>query len=321
VFGISFEELIILAILAFILFGPEKLPEYAQTLGKFVAKLREAGSEVTRQYQNPFEPSPEPAPAPVPPPAPEPKSTCPYCQQEVAAHSTFCTNCGHRLHEDHYPPPAPESICPACQQEVTPNFIFCPSCGHRLHQDHYPPAPEPVTMIRPLRQDEIGPALAIINRAALAYKGVIPPDCWQEPYMPEEELRAEIAAGVEFAGYEAEGRLLGVMGRQDLGEVNLIRHAYVDPLAQRRGVGSELLTHLLAAAPGPVLVGTWAAAGWAIRFYEKHGFRLVSPEEKDRLLQTYWTISPRQIETSVVLADPKWLALAGIRDQGSETRG
>jgi Sec-independent protein translocase protein TatA/GNAT superfamily N-acetyltransferase len=321
VFGIPFEELVILALLAFILFGPEKLPEYAQTLGKFVAKLREAGSEVTRQYQNPFQPSPELTPAP----GPESTSTCPYCQREVDPNFTFCTNCGQRLHEEHYPPPAPPSTCPSCQQEVAPHFAFCPSCGQRLQQEHYPPpAPEPSAssaMIRPLRPDEIGPALAIINQAAQAYKGVIPPDCWKEPYMPEEELRAEIAAGVEFAGYEAEGRLLGVMGRQDLGEVSLIRHAYVDPLAQRRGVGSKLLTHLLEAVPGPVLVGTWAAAGWAIRFYEKHGFRLVSQEEKDRLLKTYWIISPRQVETSVVLADPKWLALAGVRDQGSETSG
>jgi GNAT superfamily N-acetyltransferase len=166
-------------------------------------------------------------------------------------------------------------------------------------------------MIRPLRPDEIDAALAIINQAALAYKGVIPPDCWQEPYMPAEELRAEIAAGVDFWSYEAEGRILGVMGRQDLMEVTLIRHAYVDPGAQRRGVGSRLLTHLLNAIPAPVLVGTWAAADWAIRFYQKHGFQLVSPEEKNRLLRTYWTISPRQVETSVVLADPKWLALAG----------
>ena len=126
--------------------------------------------------------------------------------------------------------------------------------------------------------------------------------------MPEAELRAEIAAGVNFWGYEDEGRLLGVMGRQDLVEVTLIRHAYVDPAAQRQGVGARLLAYLLQEIPGPVLVGTWAAAWWAIRFYEKHGFRLVTQEEKDRLLNTYWTISPRQVETSVVLADPKWLA-------------
>jgi GNAT superfamily N-acetyltransferase len=165
-------------------------------------------------------------------------------------------------------------------------------------------------MIRPLRPDEIDAALAIINRAALAYKGVIPPDCWQEPYMPEEELRAEMAAGVDFWSYEAQGRLWGVMGRQDLGEVTLIRHAYVDPGAQRRGVGSRLFVPLLNAIPAPVLVGTWAAAWWAIRFYQKHGFEPVPPAEKDRLLRTYWTISPRQVETSVVLADPKWLASA-----------
>ena len=162
-------------------------------------------------------------------------------------------------------------------------------------------------MIRPLRHDEIDAALAIINQAALAYKGVIPADCWHEPYMPREELLAEIAAGVDFFGFEVEARLLGVMGRQNLGEVTLIRHAYVDPGAQRRGVGASLLTQLLNAIPGPVLVGTWAAAWWAIRFYEKHGFKLVTPEEKNRLLPAYWTISPRQVETSVVLADPKWV--------------
>ncbi|MDP2044738.1 MAG: GNAT family N-acetyltransferase [Deltaproteobacteria bacterium] len=163
--------------------------------------------------------------------------------------------------------------------------------------------------MRPLQDQEIDRALAIINQAALAYKGVIPADCWEEPYMPEAELRAEIAAGVNFWGYEDEGRLLGVMGRQDLVGVTLIRHAYVDPAAQRQGVGARLLAYLLEDIPNPVLVGTWAAAWWAIRFYEKHGFRLVTQEEKDKLLRTYWTISPRQVETSVVLADPKWLAL------------
>jgi GNAT superfamily N-acetyltransferase len=163
-------------------------------------------------------------------------------------------------------------------------------------------------MIRSLKHDDIDMALAIINQAAQAYKGVIPADCWQEPYMPEEELRAEIAAGVDFACYVGTDGLLGVMGRQEMGEVTLIRHAYVHPGAQRRGVGALLLTHLLEIVPGPVLVGTWAAAWWAIRFYEKHGFKLVTPATKDRLLRTYWTISDRQVETSVVLADPKWLA-------------
>jgi GNAT superfamily N-acetyltransferase len=163
-------------------------------------------------------------------------------------------------------------------------------------------------MIRPLKPQEIDTALAIINQAAQAYNGVIPADCWQEPYMPEEELRSEIAAGVDFAGCVGVGGLLGVMGRQDKGEVTLIRHAYVHPGGQRQGVGARLLTHLLDEIAGPVLVGTWAAAWWAIRFYEKHGFKLVDPETKNRLLNTYWTISPRQVETSVVLADPRWLA-------------
>ena len=167
----------------------------------------------------------------------------------------------------------------------------------------------PHPRIRPLEDDEIDRALAIINQAALAYKGVIPADCWQEPYMPEAELRAEIAAGVNFWGYEDEGRLLGVMGRQDLEDVTLIRHAYVDPGAQRQGVGAQPVEPISCnEIPGPILVGTWAAAWWAIRFYEKHGFRLVTQTEKYRLLNTYWTISPRQVETSVVLADPKWFA-------------
>ena len=285
--GLDLETLIILAVLAFILFGPEKLPEYAASLGRFVAKMRQATTEMTRQYQdqNPFHYPPEP----TLPPAPD--SICPYCRQPVTLNFAFCPKCGQRLGEDHYPPP-PQPPEPGRQAEP-------------------PPAAEPVQAayprIRPLHNEEIERALTIINQAALAYKGVIPPDCWQEPYMPEAELRDEIAHGVDFWGYEAEGRLLGVMGRQDLGQVTLIRHAYVDPEAQRRGVGASLLAHLLNAIPGPVLVGTWAAAWWAIRFYEKHGFRLVTQEEKERLLNTYWTISPRQAETSVVLADPKWL--------------
>jgi GNAT superfamily N-acetyltransferase len=164
-------------------------------------------------------------------------------------------------------------------------------------------------MIRPLRRDDLAAVLEIINLAAQAYKGVIPADCWREPYMPEAELRAEIAAGVDFAACVGETGLLGVMGRQNLGEVTLIRHAYVHPGAQRQGVGARLLTYLMDNTPGPVLVGTWAAAWWAIRFYEKHGFRLVTPETKDRLLRTYWTIATRQVETSVVLADPKWCAV------------
>ena len=165
-------------------------------------------------------------------------------------------------------------------------------------------------MIRPLRNDEIDVALAIINQAAQASKGVIPADCWQEPYMPEEELRAEIAAGIDFWAYEAAGSLLGVMGRQPLGEVTLIRHAYVRPAAQQQGIGAQLLHQLLQGVGTPVLVGTWAAAWWAIRFYEKHGFKLVTPLVKDRLLRRYWTISDRQVETSVVLGDERWFRVS-----------
>ncbi len=285
--GLDLETLIILAVLAFILFGPEKLPEYAATLGRFVAKMRQATEDMSRQVQNPFEYPPEP----TLPPAPE--STCPYCLQTVTQGFAFCPKCGHRLQEDHYPPP--------------------PQPPEAVRQAEAPSAPEPIQvvypLVRPLNPEEIDRALAIINQAALAYKGVIPADCWHEPYMPEAELRAEIAAGVKFWGYETEAGLVGVMGRQDLQGVTLIRHAYVDPAAQRQGVGARLLAELLKEISAPVLVGTWAAAWWAIRFYEQHGFRLVTQAEKDRLLNTYWTISPRQVETSVVLADPKWLAL------------
>jgi len=125
--------------------------------------------------------------------------------------------------------------------------------------------------------------------------------------MSREELRHEIADGVEFWGYEDNAELLGVMGLQQVKDVTLIRHAYVRTVERGHGIGSALLSHLYDQTPRPVLVGTWAAAVWAIAFYEKHGFRLVSTKEKDELLKRYWSISPRQIETSVVLADPKWL--------------
>jgi GNAT superfamily N-acetyltransferase len=158
--------------------------------------------------------------------------------------------------------------------------------------------------IRPCRGDERAAILAIVNAAAEAYRGVIPADRWHEPYMPPGELDAEIAAGVAFWGYEADGALVGVMGIQRLDEVDLIRHAYVAPAGQRRGVGGALLAYLAATATQRMLVGTWAAADWAIRFYERHGFEPVSPERKAALLRTYWNIPNRQIETSVVLANP-----------------
>ena len=148
--------------------------------------------------------------------------------------------------------------------------------------------------------------LAIINDGAQAYRGVIPADRWHEPYMPADELRKEIAAGIEFWVAEEEGAPLGVMGIQDKGEVALIRHAYVPTKIQRKGVGSRLLKHLEGLAEKPFLIGTWAASSWAIAFYERNGFNVVTPAEKDRLLRTFWSIPERQIETSVVLADARW---------------
>jgi GNAT superfamily N-acetyltransferase len=146
--------------------------------------------------------------------------------------------------------------------------------------------------------------LEIVNAAAEAYRGVIPADRWHEPYMPADELAAEIAAGVAFSGYDDGGRLLGVMGIQPVGDVELIRHAYVRPEAQGRGVGAALLAHLRAHSDGELLVGTWTAAEWAIRFYERHGFTRYSPERSAELLHTYWQIPARQVETSVVLGSP-----------------
>jgi GNAT superfamily N-acetyltransferase len=158
--------------------------------------------------------------------------------------------------------------------------------------------------IRRCRDDDRPAILAIVNAAAEAYRGVIPADRWHEPYMGADELDGEIATGVVFWGYEDEGGLVGVMGIQTVGDVDLIRHAYVRPGRQRGGIGGALLRHLRDRASRPMLVGTWAAAGWAIRFYERHGFELVSPERKTELLRTYWSIPERQIETSVVLAGP-----------------
>ena len=142
---------------------------------------------------------------------------------------------------------------------------------------------------------------AVINQAAQAYRGAIPADCWHEPYMTGAALRAEIETGVNFWGWDESGVPIGIMGLQDVRDVTLIRHAYVRTAHQGRGIGSALLGFLVDRATGPLLVGTWAAAEWAIRFYERHGFRLVSPAEKDRLLATYWSIPLRQQETSVVL--------------------
>jgi GNAT superfamily N-acetyltransferase len=156
-------------------------------------------------------------------------------------------------------------------------------------------------MIRPCRDEERDAILAIVNAAAEAYRGVIPADRWHEPYMSRPELDAEIAAGVAFWGYEDGGALTGVMGVQPVRDVVLIRHAYVLPAGQGRGVGGALLEHLVATAGRPILVGTWAAAEWAIRFYVRHGFAPVPRERIAELLRAYWDIPERQIETSVVL--------------------
>jgi GNAT superfamily N-acetyltransferase len=161
--------------------------------------------------------------------------------------------------------------------------------------------------IRPCTDADLDAMLAVINAAATAYDGVIPADRYHVPYMPAAELRDEIAAGVRFWGWEEDGELRGLMGIQDVDDVTLIRHAYVLPARQGGGIGSRLLAHLMGLqqaaerARRPLLVGTWAGAAWAVRFYERHGFRLVTPEEKDRLLRRYWRIPERQVETSVVL--------------------
>jgi GNAT superfamily N-acetyltransferase len=161
-----------------------------------------------------------------------------------------------------------------------------------------------MTKIPLCRDDDRAAILAIINSAAEAYRGVIPADRWHEPYMPPDELDSEIAAGVVFWGYEENGRLAGVMGIQAVRDVDLIRHAYVLPGNQRRGVGGALLRHLRQLSMRRMLIGTWEAADWAIRFYRRHGFELVAPERKTVLLKTYWDVPDRQIEVSVVLANP-----------------
>ena len=156
-------------------------------------------------------------------------------------------------------------------------------------------------MIRRCTEADIPAIDRIINEAAQAYRGAIPSDRWHEPYMPRADLEREIAAGVRFWCLEDASDVVGVMGLQDVKDVTLIRHAYVLPGRQRSGVGGALMKELVASATRPLLVGTWAAADWAIRFYERHGFELVAPPEKDRLLDTYWSIPARQRDTSVVL--------------------
>jgi GNAT superfamily N-acetyltransferase len=161
-------------------------------------------------------------------------------------------------------------------------------------------------VIRRCVQGDFETILEIVNDAAEAYRGVIPDDCFHEAYMPADQLAGEIADGVEFWGFEERGNLLGIMGIQDKGEVTLIRHAYVRTAARRGGIGTRLLEYLEGLTERPILIGTWAAAVWAISFYEKNGYTLLPREEGWRLLGKYWSIPRRQTETSVVLANRAW---------------
>ena len=157
-------------------------------------------------------------------------------------------------------------------------------------------------MIRRLLHSDFNPILEVINDAAEAYRRVIPGDRWKEPYMSAAELKQEIGAGVRFYGWFEDDILIGVMGVQSFKDTTLVRHSYVLTEYQRRGIGGQLLKHLKGLAKtSEILVGTWEDASWAIRFYEKHCFELVSSEEKNRLLRKYWSIPERQIQTSVVL--------------------
>ena len=163
-------------------------------------------------------------------------------------------------------------------------------------------------MIRPCDARDFTDIWTIINDGAQAYREVIPEDCWSEPYMTQEHLRHEMDEGVVFWGYEESTKLVGVMGIQHVQDVTLIRHAYVRTAQQKCGIGAQLLAYLRQLTDRPVLIGTWADATWAIRFYEKHGFQKLFPHEKDLLLKKYWSIPERQAKTSVVLADATWRA-------------
>jgi N-acetylglutamate synthase-like GNAT family acetyltransferase len=161
-------------------------------------------------------------------------------------------------------------------------------------------------MIRDATENDFNDIYNIINDAAIAYKGIIPEDRWHEPYMTREELQAQIEDGVKFSCYIDNDRVVGVMGIQDRNELNLIRHAYVLTKERNKGIGPILIHELLKDSKKPMLIGTWKAAKWAINFYERHGFSIVSDEEKNILLRKYWNIPDRQVETSVVLADTKY---------------
>lgn len=161
---------------------------------------------------------------------------------------------------------------------------------------------------RPAADGDVGAIVGVINDAAAAYRGVISPDCWHEPYMTEADVRREIADGVRFWIVEEDGAAVAAMGLQHVRDVTLIRHAYVRRSHQRRGVGSALLTQLRSQTQRPLLVGTWRAATWAVSFYRRHGFRLLDADATRRLLERYWTVPERQMQESVVLAEGRWAA-------------
>jgi N-acetylglutamate synthase-like GNAT family acetyltransferase len=176
----------------------------------------------------------------------------------------------------------------------------------QLRRQAIRPGTKDKEMIRKATEEDFAEIYNIINDAAIAYKGLIPADRWHEPYMTKEELRKQIEDGVKFSCYLDEDGVIGVMGIQDRKDVTLIRHAYVATRHRKRGIGTILLRELIKDAKKPILIGTWKAAHWAISFYKKHGFSVVSEEEKDTLLRKYWDIPTRQVETSVVLADIKY---------------
>lgn len=176
-------------------------------------------------------------------------------------------------------------------------------------------------MIRPCTEHDMDSIYEIINDAAQAYKGIIPEDRWHEPYMTRDALKNEMDDGVQFWGVEDNGELVGVMGIQDKGGVDLIRHAYVRTDQRRKGLGRQLLKNLESKTEKPILIGTWADAVWAVAFYQKNGYRLLDPEEKTMLLHRFWNIPERQVETSVVLANRKWQGVCSDAgsDAGSDT--
>jgi N-acetylglutamate synthase-like GNAT family acetyltransferase len=174
-------------------------------------------------------------------------------------------------------------------------------------------------LIRPREAADLPQILALINDAAQAYRGIIPNDRWHEPYMPVDDLSREIAHGVSFWVAENDGIILGVMGIQDRDDVTLVRHAYVSPAQQRRGIGLTLLRHIEALSIKPILIGTWADASWAITFYRRHGFSLLPSNETGPLLRKYWSIPERQIETSVVLANREWMTRSSAASDDAAT--